>query len=298
MRNKILILLNLVLAAVSLSSCEKDLMGYEGKDCLYFDVRRDAAWIDKKLWAHWNYSEVTFGNILSNDTTLSFKISAMGSAKNFDRPFKVIATPDSTDLEENTEYEPLKSEYVIKAGETSTNVDVTFHRTPRMTNDTLRLQLQILPNEYFNLKFDSYQDYPGPYEASQPKVEFNKNPNTQFHNIYVDDVLIQPEGWWGSDNGSGLFGKFSDVKFKFIMEVTGTTIFDYTRDKMSVGRATAIGQQVADELVRRARAKDPVIDKDGTMMWVMAITGGKYGKDAWYAFTKPEDYLKLHENDK
>lgn len=108
-------------------------------------------------------------------------------------------------------------------------------------------------------------------------------------------MLIQPEGWWGSDNGSGLFGKFSDVKFKFIMEVTGTTIFDYTRDKMSVGRATAIGQQVADELVRRARAKDPVIDKDGTMMWVMAITGGKYGKDAWYAFTKPEDYLKLHE---
>ena len=52
MKNKIFILLNLILAAVSFSSCEKDLMSYEGKDCLYFDVRRDAAWIDKKLWTH------------------------------------------------------------------------------------------------------------------------------------------------------------------------------------------------------------------------------------------------------
>ena len=25
-----------------LTSCEKELMGYEGKDCLYFDVRRGA----------------------------------------------------------------------------------------------------------------------------------------------------------------------------------------------------------------------------------------------------------------
>lgn len=298
MRNKIYSILTLALAALSLASCEKDLMSYEGKDCLYFDVRRDAAWIDKKLWSRWNYSEVTFGNILSNDTTLSIKISATGNAKDFDRAFKVIATPDSTELEAGTEYDPLLPEYVIKAGETSTTVDVTFHRTPRMTDDTLRFQLQILPNEYFDLKFDAYKDYPGPYEASQPKVEFNKNSDARFHNMYIDDVLVQPEGWWGSDNGGGLFGKFSDVKFKFIMEVTGTTIFDYTNEKMPSGRATAIGQQVADELVKRARAKNPVIDKDGTMMWVMAITGGKYGKDAWYAFTKPEDYLKLHENDK
>lgn len=98
--------------------------------------------------------------------------------------------------------------------------------------------------------------------------------------------------------GGGLFGKFSDVKFRFMMQVSGTTIFDYTREKMSSARATAIGQQVAEELVRRARAKDPVIDKDGTMMWVMAVQSGKYGKDAWSPFTKPEDYLKKHENDK
>ena len=298
MKNKILSMLALVLSVLALSSCEKDLMDYEGKDCLYFDVRRGATWIEPELWAHYNYSEVTFGNVLSNDTTIAVKISATGQTKDFDRSFQVIVTKDSTDLEEGTEYEPLKPEYVIKAGQTHTFVDVTFHRTARMTNDTLRFQLQIVPNEYFQTMFDNYKDYPGPYEESQPKVEVKKNHDARFHTMFVDDVLIQPEGWMGSDAGSGLFGKFSDVKYRFMMQVSGTTIFDYTREKMTQARATAVGQQVAEELVRRARAKDPVIDKDGTMMWVMAVQGGKYGKDAWSAFTKPEDYLKQHANDK
>ena len=94
-----------------------------------------------------------------------------------------------------------------------------------MNNDTLKFQLQIIPNDYFHTMFEKYQDYPGPYDASQPKVEFNYNPNARFHNMFVDDVLIQPEGWMGSDAGGGLFGKFSDVKFKFMMEISGTTIF-------------------------------------------------------------------------
>lgn len=298
MKNKIFSMLALALSVFALSGCEKELMDYEGKDCLYFDVRRGPSWFKPYECAHWNYSEVTFGNILSNDTTIAVKISATGQTKDFDRSFQVIVTKDSTDLEEGTEYEPLKPEYTIKAGQTHSFVDVTFHRTARMTNDTLRFQLQIVPNEHFHTMFDDYKDYPGPHEATQPKVEFNFNHDARFHNMFVDDVLIQPDGWMGSDAGGGLFGKFSDVKFRFMMQVSGTTIFDYTREKMSSARATAIGQQVAEELVRRARAKDPVIDKDGTMMWVMAVQSGKYGKDAWTAFTKPEDYLKTHENDK
>ena len=218
MKKKIYSILTLAVALFSLTGCEKELMDYEGKDCLYFDVRRGASWIEPDLWAHWNYSEVTFGNILSNDTTIAVKISATGAAKDFDRAFQVIVTKDSTDLQEGVEYEPLKPEYAIKAGETSTFVDVTFHRTERMNNDTLKFQLQIIPNDYFHTMFEKYLDYPGPYDASQPKVEFNYNPNARFHNMFVDDVLIQPEQWFGSDLGGGTFGKFSDVKFKFMME--------------------------------------------------------------------------------
>ena len=80
MKKKIYSILTLAVALFSLTGCEKELMDYEGKDCLYFDVRRGASWIEPDLRAHWNYSEVTFGNILSNDTTIAVKISATGAA--------------------------------------------------------------------------------------------------------------------------------------------------------------------------------------------------------------------------
>lgn len=290
MKNKILTMLTLVTAIVALSSCEKELMTFQGEDCLYFDVRRGAKWIEPRKWARWNYSEVTFGNILSNDTTLSLKISATGDVKDYDRPFTVIVRKDSTDLEENTEYEPLEQQYAIKAGERNTIVNVTFHRTARMEGDTLKLQLEILPNKYFSLNFNKYGDYPDTYDADNPVREFNHNTNARFHNLFVDDVLVQPTGWFGTETG-GLFGKFSAKKYKYIMEVTGTNIFDFTNEKMPIGRATAISQQVARELIKRAQAKDPVLDEDGTMMWVSYVTT-LGGKEAWYAYTKPETYYK------
>ena len=49
---KIYSILMLAMALFSLTGCEKELMDYEGKDCLYFDVRRGASWIDPDLWAH------------------------------------------------------------------------------------------------------------------------------------------------------------------------------------------------------------------------------------------------------
>ena len=35
-----------------LAGCEKDLMDYEGKDTLYFDVRRGPAHLPSALWPH------------------------------------------------------------------------------------------------------------------------------------------------------------------------------------------------------------------------------------------------------
>lgn len=291
MKNKIYAIITLALAVFSFSSCEKELMGYEGKDCLYFDVRRGASWNDKSIWPRYNYSEVTFGKIIGNDTTLTLRVTATGNIKDYDRPFTVIVAPDSTDVEANTEYEPLAPQYYIKAGETHADIDITFNRTARMEDDTLRMQLMILPNEHFDLKYDAYGDYPGVLPDTYAERQFNRNNNARYHNLYIDDVLTQPAGWWGTDYG-GLFGRFSPTKYKFIMQVTGTNINDYaSQATMSSGRATAISQAVAKELIKRAQAKDPVLDRDGTMMWVSYVnTLG--GKDAWTQYTRPEAYYQ------
>lgn len=46
MKKKIYSILMLTMALFSLTGCEKELMDYEGMDCLYFDVRRGPSWFN------------------------------------------------------------------------------------------------------------------------------------------------------------------------------------------------------------------------------------------------------------
>jgi len=289
MKHKVL---SIALAAMALlTSCEKDLMSYEGKECLYFDVRRGASWIAENLWAHQYYSVMDFGNMVQNDSVMSLKIMATGNLKDYDRSFRVIVNADSTTAVAGTDYSGLEESYVIKAGETSTEVKLAVHRTEAMNGDTIRLQLKIVPNEFFDTKFDVYGDFPNTYDADANKA-FDGNKDASVHNLFFFDVLSRPSGWFGNDDyGSGLFGKYSAKKYKYMMQVTNTTIEDFQSDKMPSQRANAISQTVAKELLQQAENGTPVIDEDGTMMWVMYVnTLG--GDKAWAAFTKPEDYYK------
>lgn len=58
---------------------------------------------------------------------------------------------------------------------------------------------------------------------------------------------------------------------------------------MSFPRAQAISQEVAKHLLEAAQKEQPILDEDGTMMWVsyVNILGGTRG---WAQFTKPEEY--------
>lgn len=157
-----------------------------------------------------------------------------------------------------------------------------------MNGDTLKIQLAIQSNEHFNLMFNSYGDYPGTYAPIADK-KFGGNQNAAIHNIFIDDVLTKPAGWYGSEAG-GYFGLFSPKKYRYIMAVTGTDITAFKdMTTMSFPRAQAISQEVAKHLLELAQKEQPILDEDGTMMWVsyVNILGGTRG---WAQFTKPEEY--------
>ena len=287
-----------------LTSCEKELMGYEGKDCLYFDVRRGATHILPSLWGHQFYTDISFGTIVEDDVKLSLKVMASGTLKEYDRSFRLSVNNDSTTAISGVDFTGLQDEYIIKAGEASTEVKFTVHRSEQMNEDTLQLQLQLLPNEHFDLRYENYGDYPGVYSPTD-NVAFSGNHDASIHNLFFYDVLSMPRGadgltssggWYGQDKGgtgTGLFGNFSAKKFRLIMELTNTTVADYAdKTVMPMPRAEAISQTVAAYLLEMAESRETVVlDEDGTMMFVSNVTtlGGSKG---WAPFTKPEDYFK------
>lgn len=292
--NKFKLISSIALFSAVLTSCERELMTYEGKDSLYFDIRNEVAWLDPDTWSHEYFSTVSFGSTSSDEIQKSFKIQAAGMPSSVDRDFQVVVVNDSTELQEG-DFTGLAESYCIKAGETSTTVDLTFHRGAHMKNDTLQLQLALVANEHFSLMFDEIGKAPEQYSPTEDAA-FDYNHNASIHNIFVFDVLSKPTQWAGMENtGTGSLGGFSAKKWVLIMELTGTTVEDFAdASTMPAARMAAIGETLANYLLEKARAKTPVLDENGRMMYCNAVsTLG--GKDKWPVFTKPEDYYGSSE---
>lgn len=287
--NKFKLISSFTLLLALITSCEKDLMTFEGKDCLYFDIRNEVAWLDPDTWSHEYFSTVSFGSTMDDEIKKSFKIQASGMPSSVDRKFSVIVVKDSTELKEG-DFTGLAESYCIKAGETSTTIELTFHRGAHMKNDTLQLQLALVANDHFSLKFDEIGKSPEQYSPTQ-NSKFDYNHNASIHNIFVYDVMARPKQWSGNDvTGMGLLGAFSAKKWILMMKMTGTTIDDYAdASTMPSVRQQAICQTMSTFLLEKARANTPVLDEDGSMMFFMYLGPG-YAADGWNPFTDPNDY--------
>lgn len=275
-----------VLLPALFTSCEKDTMTYQGKDAIYFNVRRGAEWIDPELWAHQHFSLVPFGATAENTYALDLSVCVTGMPSDVDRSFSITVVKDSTTLKEG-DWVELEPEYVIKAGETKTDVRITFNRAPHMENDTLNIQFALQENEHFSLMFDEFGKAPQWYSPeSNPAFDYNKSANV--HNVFVFDVMSRPSRWIGIDaTGLGLWGRFSAKKWKLMMDLTGTAVEDYDDiTTMPDARRMAIAQTCLLYCIDKAEKRTPILDEDGSMMFFFhsSIT------TPWEPFQTPSDY--------
>lgn len=287
----------LFIATSSLTSCEQELMGFDGESSLYFDVRFYASHIDKADWPHRLHTAVSFGSTMDNDIAVEIPVRTTGVVKDYDRPYKIEVVSDSTTATIGEEFDPIEMNRVIKAGELTDTIKFTAHRTKAIDNDTLRLQLRVLPNEHFTTNFSVYQEegsyftYVDPMQAASQIVKaFDTNNDARIHNIFIFDTMVQPAGWWGSASG-GTWGKFSAKKMRLIMEICGCDLSAFeSMSTMPSARATSYGEKVGKYLIEQAKlGRDhAVLDEDGTMMWVnYCTTGDTYYR--WGQGYKPED---------
>ena len=146
----------MLLAVTSFSSCEEDLMDFEGEESLYFDARWYSSNVkDHLLWPHRLHTAIAFGNTSENDITVEVPIRTTGEVKDYDRKYQIEIVKDSTDAIDGREYSGLVMEGVIKAGTLSDTLKFVAHRTNEIHHDTLRLQIRVLPNEHFTTNFTS-----------------------------------------------------------------------------------------------------------------------------------------------
>ena len=268
-------ILSLLMILPFISSCEKDIMDYEGVDGLYFDAQWDNnpnINTDTTRWIRQHYTLVNFTKVGGEELEGVAKIAISGNVKNYDRPisFKVVA--DSTTAIKGEEYELLE-EPVIPAGKNHTYLKFNFKLSDRMLDTTVVLQVMLLPNEHFTLPFAEVGYINGRF-PNDAESEYSTYDHANVHTFFINKMLTKPQGWHNVQFGYYYSVKKHEMLLKEAYEHFGWINSDFDdRNRMQAGRAEAIARQARIYLMEQYRKGREywVLDEDGSMMYVAGV---------------------------
>lgn len=243
---KIKYMLSLLLLLPFICSCEQEIMDYEGVDGLYFDAQWDNnpnINTDTTKWIRQHYTLVNFAKEGGFELEGVAKIAISGNVKDYDRPiaFKVVAETDSATAIEGVEYELVEQPY-IPAGKNHTYLKFKFMRTERMTDQTVELKIQLLPNEHFQLPFVEVGYINGRYPNDAENI-YSEYDHANVHSFFINNMLVKPAGWHMVQFGNYYSKKKYELLLKMAYENFGWVNADFEdRNKMQSGRAEAIAR--------------------------------------------------------
>lgn len=268
---------------VFMTSCEKDLMDYQGENSIYFDVQRGQEWRDSAFWARQYYTQVNFIDIIGDTSVLELPIAISGPVTDYPRSFRVAVVEDSTTAVEGVDFD-FQREWILPAGAAVANIKLYLYKQPDL-EDTLRtIMLRVQDNENFttNLNFD--KELPGRDNILEQDKKYNSDP--RFHTVELTFTIKKPEDWWGQDYPSyteiDVFGAFTAKKYLLMLDVLGYSESMFCEVIKGKDQAEVIGEIFARYLVQQFDKGEPVLEKDGRLMWVQAVQ--TIYKNKWYPY--------------
>lgn len=224
----------LLFALLLLGACTKEQhLTYQDAPAVYFFTDSLNYTADSTT-----YSFAVHDSQLQQDT-VKIPLKIMGEAADHDRQVNVEAIPDSTTAVQGQQYKILPA--VIKAGEYKDSLKILVMKTASLDSTEVRLSLRIVASADFQ---------PGVIEKSTYLVKIN-------------NILTKPDNWDGLL--ALFFGNYSQVKFRFIIDVTGISVFNFKTPTGSIDFQyyMYLKQVMRDALTNYELLNGPLIDENG-----------------------------------
>ncbi|WP_207534533.1 DUF4843 domain-containing protein [Desertivirga arenae] len=198
MKNLKLNILVTIVSVISLCACNKEVMTYENDPRVYFFERAND--LVKTRLTFKSYSFLLLPSTVLQDT-LKIKIKTMGLPATRDRIVRGEAISEGTTAVEGTHYRFIDG--FVRAGQTEGTLNVLLLRTADIKSKTASLNLRIAETADFK---------PGVVEDN-------------FFTVSWSDNLVKPSNWDAFIGLSTYFGAYSNVKYRFIIDVLGVANF-------------------------------------------------------------------------
>ena len=268
-----LALLSSVIASLLLVSCEKELMGYQGEEGVYFAVRRGHNVIYIQQWPYHPTTNVNLFSLSHKDTIVGITVALTGPQKDYDRSFHVEINPDSTSALVDEHFQIVNPAPVIPAHSSSTEVLVKLFKSADLKAARKSIGLRLKEGSELRLSFPKFQAIPGYTNTDEAIVqEFDAS----LHTLYVQDFLPKPAVWQGmisaTNQETSLWGAYTEKKILLMCELMQLSYSDFESTKtMPIVLQQLIARQMAAHLVTQFNAGSPVLEEDGRLMYVTGV---------------------------
>ena len=176
----------------------------------------------------------------------------MGLAKDKDRTVNVRIVKDSTTAQEGAHYTLLPA--AIKANEYTGNIALVIKRANDLKSSELRLVLEVVESTDFKPGVPSTT-------AQSPRAG-----GTLRFLVKMNDYFIKPANW--DTQLTSYFGTYSQVKYAFVIKVTGRSEFipGSGADNVSIPQLTYFKVLCKTELATYNASNPPMKDEFGNLV--------------------------------
>lgn len=233
-------LLYIMILCTTLSCKREEVITYQGKDGISFFAY---TWENFHTTAVRNYS---FAYSLTPKTRDILYVTMRVTGKIADYPRTVLLKAvDGTTARAGTDY--ILAEATIPAGAYKFDYPIILLNSPEMASKTFRLVVEPAETKDFTL---------GTFGQTPRTNTLYTEENFRYLKIDISNQLIQPNSW-----ETGLFGPFSAVKYRFMVEVTGLT--DFSADALGTDGVYNLPVKLSNALVLYEAQHGPLYDENG-----------------------------------
>lgn len=198
MKSRFISSLILIVAIALFASCEKSISAYQNDARIYFFERGTD--LNQTRITTKSFSFLRLPEEVTKDTFL-IKVKIMGETASYDRIVRGKLVAEGTTAQEGVHYDFIDG--VVPADSIIGYLPVVLYRTADIATKSVQLNLTIAETKDF-----------------KPGVGTDVNFNLQW-----SDNVVKPANWDGFLGLMGYFGTYSDVKWRFIIQVTGVDNF-------------------------------------------------------------------------
>lgn len=242
----------LLISGFCLSSCEKELKTYDGKEGIYFLYAVESRFVNGVSTIS-DFTPMSFGASLPSvtDSVMILPVRTMGTISNVDRSY-TLKIADTSTAKEGVHFDFVSKNFSIKAGKRDDTVKVRFKRVKEMRDTSFSLVLVLESNDHFSTTMTS------------KVVNASTGEKRSFisHRLTVTDKLNKPARWLDA-----YLGTFSAKKLLLIC--SQQNISPSYWDNAAIAEISYWGRFTQRYLNDMKAAGTPVMEEDGVTEMIM-----------------------------